>query len=450
MIRGIGDWFDSRLHLAKFTRRALNHVFPDHWSFMLGEIALYSFVLLVLTGAFLAMFFNASNKEEIYHGSYKALEGLPVSAAYLSVLHISFDIPAGLWVRQMHHWASLVFVAAIVMHLVRIFFTAAYRRPREINWIIGLTLLILVIGNGFLGYSIGGDLLSEAGLRIAYSIALSIPIFGQWLAFVFFGGVVPSDVMIPRMYALHIFLIPALIALLIGVHLAIIWKQKHTNLPGPGRTDRLIVGSRLWPSYALKSFGLCFFVFAVVAFLGAFVQINPVWIYGPGNPAAILSNAQPDWYLGWIEGAMRLFPGANLHIGSFLVPEIFFPGVLFPALLFFGLYLFPFFERWFGFQDSRPHHLLLLPYQQPGNTALGCSVFVFLLVIFFAGSDDVIATATGTSVADIRMWLRILVFAAPAATFALAYAACMLVRRRHARSQLLYPATQPATTAADD
>lgn len=450
MISGALDWFDSRLHIAKFTRRALNHVFPDHWSFMLGEIALYSFALLIITGVFLAMFFNASGAQEIYHGSYKALDGVSVNAAYLSVLHISFDIPAGLFVRQMHHWASLVFVAAITMHLARIFFTAAYRSPREINWIIGITLLVLVMGNGFLGYSIGGDLLSEAGLRIAYSVLLSIPIIGQWLAFVFFGGVVPSDVMIPRMYALHIFLIPALIAVLIGAHLAIIWKQRHTNYPGPGRTDQTIVGSRLWPSYAMKSLGLCFIVFAVVAFLGAFIQINPVWIYGPSNPAAIISSAQPDWYLGWVEGALRLFPGVNLRVGGFLVPEIFFPGVVFPALIFIFLYVYPFLDRWFNFRPARPRNVLLLPYQQPFNTALGCAVFVMLLVVFFAGSDDVIAIATGTSVSGIRMLLRILFFVAPAVTFLVAYAACLLVRRRHGRLGLSHPGAQPAITVAND
>ncbi|HXE13601.1 MAG TPA: cytochrome bc complex cytochrome b subunit [Bryobacteraceae bacterium] len=411
---------------------------------MLGEIALYSFVLLVLTGAFLAMFFNASSAHEVYHGSYKALDGVSVTAAYSSVLHISFDIPAGLLVRQMHHWASLVFVAAIVMHLARIFFTAAYRSPREINWIIGVTLLILVMGNGFLGYSIGGDVLSEAGVRIAYAILLSIPIFGQWLAFVFFGGVVPSDVMIPRMYALHIFLVPALIAILIAVHLSIIWRQKHTNYPGAGRTDQTIVGSRLWPSYALKSFGLCFIVFGVVAFMGAFVQINPVWIYGPATPTAILGNAQPDWYLGWIEGALRLFPGVSVHVGGFFVPEIFFPGVVFPALIFLFLYLYPFLDRWFNFHTARPHNVLLLPYQQPFNTALGCAVFVMLLVVFFAGSDDVIAIATGTLVGDIRTLLRILFFVAPAVSFLLAYSACALVRHHHARRVHRQAESQPA------
>jgi len=430
MISRIADWFDSRLHLAKFARRALNHVFPDHWSFLLGEIALYSFVLLIATGIFLAMFFNASSASVVYHGSYKALEGVAVSAAYRSVLNISFEVAAGLLIRQMHHWASLVFVAAIVLHLARIFFTAAYRRPREINWIIGLTLLLLAIGNGFFGYSIGGDLLSGTGLRIAYSVLLSIPVIGPWLTFIFFGGTVPTGPAIPRMYAIHVFIIPAILTTLLTLHLGIIWRQKHTNYPGPGRTDRSIVGSRLWPSYAAKSFGLCFLVFAFIAALGALVQINPVWIYGPDNPAAVLPSAQPDWYLGWMEGALRLFPGVHLRLGNRLIPEIFFPGILLPALIFAFLYAYPFVDKWFVSRDDEPHNVLRLPYQQPFNTAFGCAAFVFLLALFFAGSDDVIAVASGGSVVAIRTILRVLVFVAPAVTAVLVFTACSIVRRR--------------------
>jgi len=281
VIDGVGRWLDARLGLARFVRRALNHVFPDHWSFMLGEIALYSSVLLVITGAFLALFYNASSAEVIYHGSYRALQGAKMGAAYESVIHLSFDVPAGLLVRQMHHWAALIFLGAIVAHLARIFFTAAYRRPREINWLIGLTLLLCALANGYLGYSICDDLLSGSGLRVGYAILLSVPVIGPWLAFLFFGGTVPASVTIPRMYSLHIFVVPATIVVLLALHIGIIWRQKHTNYPGPGRRDDSIVGSRLWPSYAFKSIGLFFLVFAIVAFLGGVAQIDPVWIYGP-------------------------------------------------------------------------------------------------------------------------------------------------------------------------
>lgn len=436
MIRWFGRWLDSRLHLAKFARRAMNHVFPDHWSFMLGEIALYSFVILVITGAYLAMFFKASSAKVVYHGPYRALDGVRMSEAYRSVLHISFGVPAGLFVRQMHHWASLVFLAAIVAHAARIFFTAAYRKPREINWMIGLTLLVLALVNGFLGYTILDDLLSGTGLRVGYAIILSVPVIGPWLAYLSLGGTVPVATTIPRLYSLHIFLVPGLITALLVLHLGIIWRQLHTNYPGPRRSDETIVGSRLWPSYAIKSIGLFFLVFALISMLGGLVQIDPVWIYGPYNPVAAMPGAQPDWYLGWVEGAMRLFPGVNLHFGRWVqVPEVFFPGMLFPALVFATLYAYPFLEKFFSSGDpQKEHNVLRLPYQQPFSTALGCSVLMLMLVLLVAGGDDVIAVATGTSVVTIRAILRVLVFILPAATAALVYPLCARFRRTHSAS----------------
>jgi ubiquinol-cytochrome c reductase cytochrome b subunit len=421
---------DRRLRLARWVRHALNHVFPDHWSFMLGEIALYSFVLLIITGAYLAMFFNASSADVIYHGSYTPLDGVKMSAAYRSALHISFDVHAGLLIRQMHHWASLIFVAAIVAHLLRIFFTGAYRRPREINWVIGLTLLVLAIFNGYFGYSLLDDELSGIGLRIGYSIALSIPVIGPWFTFIFFGGTYPTKALLPRLYGLHIFVVPALLAALIAVHLAIIWRQLHTNYPGPGRTERTIVGSRLWPTYAAKSVGLCLIVFACITALAGLVQINPIWLYGPYNSAASQPLAQPDWYLGWIEGAMRLFPGVNLRIGHGLIPELFFSGALLPCLVFAALYAYPFVERFFFTNDEEYHNVLCLPYERPFITAFGCAVFTFLLVLFIAAGDDIIALATNGSVVTIRTWLRILVFVAPVAVALVAYTACTIARKR--------------------
>lgn len=432
MIAWLARSLDSRLKLAKSVRHALNHVFPDHWSFLLGEIALYSFVVLVITGTFMAMFFKAGADKVIYHGAYAALDGVSMSEAYRSVLDLSFSVPAGLLVRQMHHWASLLFLGAISAHAARIFFTAAYRRPREINWMIGLTLLLLALVNGFLGYSLLDDLLSGIGLRIGYAILLSVPVIGPWLTFLFMGGTVPSPTTIPRLYSLHIFAVPALIAVLLALHLGIIWRQLHTNYPGPRRTDASIVGSRLWPSYAAKSVGLFSLVFALIALLGGMVQIDPVWIYGPYNPVAVIPGAQPDWYLGWVEGALRLFPGVNLHVGQYLlIPAVFFPGLLLPLLIFGTLYAYPLLEKLFSFNDQ-PHNVLLLPYQQPFSTATGCAVLMFLLVLLVAGGDDVIAVATGTSVVTIRTILRILVFIAPAVTGALVYLVCRAVQRRSA------------------
>jgi len=424
MIASLARWFDSRTRAAAWVRKALNHVFPDHWSFMLGEIALYAFVILIFTGAFLAVFYEGSAAKVIYHGAYRPLDGVQMSAAFQSVMHLSFGVPAGLLFRQMHHWAADIFIGAIVAHLARIYFTAAYRKPRELNWLIGLTLLVLALANGFFGYSLGDDMLSGAGLRIGYAILLSVPVAGPWLAFLVFGGTVPNAGTLPRLYAWHIFLVPALLALLIGLHIAVIWRQFHTNYPGPGRSDKLIVGSRLWPTYTLKSIALFLAIFAVIAAMGAWLQIDPVWVYGPYKPVGILPGAQPDWYLGWVEGAMRLFPGVNLRLWGELIPEVFFPGFLFPILVFAALYSIPFLDKLLT-GDVRAHNALRLPMDHPFSTSLGCAVFTFITVLAFAGADDVAAAVSGSSVIALRTVLRIVVFVAPALVGAAVFVLCL-------------------------
>ena len=423
---------DDRLRAAKFVRSALNHVFPDHWSFMLGEIALYSFMVLLVTGTYLALFFHASSEKVVYNGPYRPLDGQKISVAYRSVLDLSFNVPGGLLVRQMHHWAALIFLWAILAHMARIFLTAAYRKPRELNWMIGLTLLVMALVNGFLGYSMLDDLLSGTGVRIGYAIMLSVPVIGPWLAFLFMGGTIPNPTMLPRMFALHIFLVPGVITALLGLHLFMIWRQLHTNYPGPKRTNTTIVGSRLWPTYTAKSVGLLLLVFGVIAALGGLFQIDPVWTYGPYDPASTMAGAQPDWYLGWIEGALRLFPGVNLHIGHWLIPEIFFPAVLMPTLIFLGLYSWPFVEKFFSF-DKGDQNVLRVPYDQPVLTAGFVGLVTFLTVLLVAGGDDFLALALDTSVVRLRTILRILVLVAPPIAAAIAYAICKRMKERHTR-----------------
>ncbi|MDQ3879085.1 MAG: cytochrome b, partial [Actinomycetota bacterium] len=324
-------WLDDRLGTSSFAESALNKVFPDHWSFMLGEIALYCFVVLVLTGTFLTFFFHASSNDVVYHGSYAPLYGTQMSEAYESVVRLSFDVRVGLVMRQIHHWAALVFIASIVVHLCRVFFTGAFRRPREINWMIGVTLLLLGIFNGFTGYSLPDDLLSGTGLRIAYSIALSVPFIGTWLAFLLFGGEFPAHQIISRLFVVHVMIVPGLIIALLTAHLVIIWRQKHTQFAGPGRTESNVVGSKLWPTYAFKSLGLFCAVFAVLGALGGLAQINPIWLYGPFIPHAVASPAQPDYYLGWVEGALRIWPAWEFHVFGHTIPEVFLPAVALPG-----------------------------------------------------------------------------------------------------------------------
>jgi ubiquinol-cytochrome c reductase cytochrome b subunit len=413
MIRRLARWIDDRIGGSSFTEQALSKVFPDHWSFMLGEIALYSFVVLIITGIFLSFFFDPSVGETTYAGSYVPLQGATMSEAYRSVVELSFDVRAGLVMRQAHHWAAVIFIASIVVHLLRVFFTGAFRRPREINWVIGVTLLILAFFNGFTGYSLPDDLLSGTGLRIAYSIALSVPLVGTWLASLIFGGEFPDQEIIPRLFVTHILIVPGAIAILVGIHLAIVWRQKHTDFPGPGRREGNVVGPKLWPTYATFSLGLFFAVAAVIMAMGGLVQINPVWLYGPFRPDEVPSPAQPDWWLGWVEGALRIFPPWETRAFGYEIPNPFYPGVLIPTVTFGLLYLWPFLEARFT-GDRAPHHLLERLRDHPVRTAVGVGGLSFFVVLQIAASNDLLANWLYASVAAISWTFRILVLAVPA------------------------------------
>jgi ubiquinol-cytochrome c reductase cytochrome b subunit len=419
----LARWIDSRLGTAKLVRTALNKVFPDHWSFMLGELGLYCFVVLVLTGVYLTFFFDPSQAETTYQGSYGPLRGVEMTEAYRSALELSFDVRAGLVMRQIHHWAALLFLASIAVHLARVFFTGAFRRPREINWIIGCTLLILALLNGLFGYSLLDDQLSGTGLRIVYSVTLSVPLVGTWLASLLFGGEFPGPDIIERLYVIHILLVPAAIAVLLGLHLAILVRHKHTHFPGPGRREDNVVGERLWPTYAAKALGLFFLTSAVIAFLGGVFQINPIWIYGPFDPAEVSAASQPDWYMGWLDGALRIMPGWEIRAFGFEVPNPFFPGVLLTGLTFVLLYAWPFLEaRVTG--DHAEHHVLDRPRQRPVRTALGMATIAFYTVLFLGGAADVMAATFGLSVNAVLWAFRFLVLVAPPVVAWISYRLC--------------------------
>src|SRR5215218_843678 len=309
-------WLDDRLGLAGASKRShlLRKVFPEHWSFMLGEIALWSFVVLLLTGTFLTFWFQPSMAETTYNGSYEPLNGVEMSHAFASTLDISFDIRGGLLIRQIHHWSAALFVAAMIVHMLRVMFTGAYRKPRELNWLIGLSLLLLGLVEGFAGYSLPDDLLSGTGLRFVDGLVRSIPIVGSYLEFFIFGGEFPGDVIIPRLYMVHILLIPALLLALVGAHMILLVFHKHTQWGGPGRTEKNVVGYPMLPVYAAKAGGFFFVVFGVTAIMGGLLTINPVWKFGPYDPTKVTAGSQPDWYMGWPDGALRIMPGWESHL----------------------------------------------------------------------------------------------------------------------------------------
>jgi ubiquinol-cytochrome c reductase cytochrome b subunit len=351
VIRKLVRFLDRRSGTAPLIRKTLRYLFPDHWSFLLGEVALYSFVVLVATGIYLTLFYENSTAHVVYHGPYTPLQGQEMTQAYRSVLDLSTTVKAGLLMRQTHHWAADIFVAAIVLHLIRIFFTGAYRKPRELTYWIGLTILTVTLLEGYLGYSLADDLLSGMGLAIGYSVAVSIPFFGANLAALIWDGPFPGKHdFFSRMYVAHVFLIPALIATLLALHLVLVALRHHTQFNETRRqTERKIVGVPLFPGQTPRSLGLFFAVAGVLFLLGGLVQINPIWLWGPYHTYISTNGAQPDWYLGWLIGALRLVPGFDLTIGHYtLVPNPFWGGALLPTLVFIFLYLWPWLERRFS------------------------------------------------------------------------------------------------------
>src|SRR3954447_551157 len=412
-------YLDDRLGSANFLRRSLNKIFPDHWSFMLGEIALYSFIILLLTGTYLAFFFKPSMTETVYDGSDAPLHGVKMSEAYASTVQMSFDVRAGLVFRQMHHWAALLFVAAIVVHSARVFFSGAFRKPREINWHVGVGLLLLAIAEGFAGYSLPDDLLSGTGLRIGYSIGESIPVIGTWLVYSVWGGEFPGEEIIPRLYLLHILVIPGLILALISAHMGILWHQKHTDFPGAGKNDRVIAGSRLFPKYAMKSAGFFTLVFGMVAALGGLAQINPVWLYGPYEPSDVSAGSQPDWYVGWLDGALRvMMPWEVRAFGQTIPLNLLLAGAVLPLLLFGLMAMYPSIEaRVTG--DRRSHNELDLPRDPPVRSGIGAAALAFYFTLLLAGGSDVLATTFGISLNAVVWGLRVLLFLGPAVAFLL-------------------------------
>jgi ubiquinol-cytochrome c reductase cytochrome b subunit len=413
-------WLDERTGFAGVARHALRKVFPDHWSFLLGEVALFCYVVLVATGVFLTFFFAADSRPVTYEGPYPPLRGAEVSAAFDSVMRLSFEVRAGLLMRQIHHWAAVVFVAAIVIHVCRIFFTGAFRRPREINWLVGVGILLLALLAGFTGYSLPDDLLSGTGLRIAYSVAEGIPFIGPWLAYLIFGGEFPTVELIGRLYVFHIMLIPALMIGGITVHLGILVLQKHTQFPGGRARETNVVGRHFWPGQVFRSTGLFFLIAAVLAAVGGLIQINPIWTYGPFVPYAVSSPAQPDWYIGWLEGSLRLGPNWEPTILGVTIPSLFLPAIVVPTILFGGFTLWPFIEaRLSG--DHREHHLLQWPWQAPARLAIGSAVLTLFVVLTVAGGNDVLAAFLHVGLEDLTSVLRVLAFVAPVVVAVVAY-----------------------------
>ncbi|HEV7172203.1 ubiquinol-cytochrome c reductase cytochrome b subunit [Pedococcus sp.] len=430
-IGGVAGWLDDRTGAAKPVGYLMKKVFPDHWSFMLGEVAMYSMIICLLSGTFLTFWFVPSGGQVIYDGSFLPLRGVTMSEAYRSTVDISFDIRGGLLIRQIHHWAALMFIVSLSVHMLRVFFTGAFRKPREINWVIGSILSMLALVEGFAGYSLPDDLLSGTGLRAAEGFMRSVPVLGSYLSYFVFDGPFPGEAIIPRLYSVHILLLPAILVGLFTAHIGLVFVHKHTQYPGPGKTNDNVVGYPVMPVYAAKAGGFFFIVFGVIALISALVTINPIWAYGPYDPSPVTAGAQPDWYMGFADGALRLLPGFleftafgftfsfNVMIGAIL---------LIPVM--YGLMAaYPFLERWVT-GDEREHHLLDRPRNNPTRTGLGMAAMTFYGVLMFAAGNDIMATKLHLSINDITHVLRAAVFVAPPIAYWVTKRICLSLQRR--------------------
>jgi ubiquinol-cytochrome c reductase cytochrome b subunit len=429
-LEGTGRWLDDRFHGARGVRVLFRKIFPDHWTFLLGEIALYSFIILLLTGTFLTFFFQPSMTEIVYHGSYTHLDGVRMSQAYASTLNISFDVRGGLLMRQIHHWAADLFVAAILAHMLRIFFTGAYRKPRETNWLIGLVMFTLALFEGLFGYSLPDDLLSGTGIRITEGILISVPIVGTYLTYFLFGGPFPGNDIIPRLYIIHVLLIPALLLALISAHLFLMFHQKHTQMPGKGRTNTNVVGAPTYPYFMAKTGAFFLFVFGALALASTFVQINPIWLYGPYNPVSISAGSQPDFYMGFLEGSLRMMPSWTWDLAGHTVAwNVFIPAFVTLGVLMTGAAVWPFLEQWIT-GDRREHHLLDRPRNAPTRTAVGMAAVVFYGILWAEGANDVIADHLDISLYVTTEIARWAIFIGPVVAYWVTKRICLGLQRK--------------------
>ena len=426
----VADWADGRLGIYSLAKTNMRKIFPDHWSFMLGEICLYSFIIIILTGVYLTMFFHPSMNEVEYHGSYVPMQGVMMSEAYASTLDISFDVRGGLLIRQIHHWAAIVFLAGMFVHMMRVFFTGAFRKPREINWVIGFVLFILALAEGFTGYSLPDDLLSGNGLRIIDGMVKGLPVVGTWISYLLFGGEFPGMDIVGRLYMLHIMLLPALVIGLIAVHLVLMVVNKHTQFAQPGATQKNVVGSPILPVFAGKAAGFLFLVFGVIVLIASFVSINPVWVYGPYDPSPISAGTQPDWYIGFADGMLRLIPPGwefELWGGTWsfniIVPIIVL--VLFLVVVAF----YPFIEAWVT-GDKREHHIADRPRNAPTRTAIGAAGVTFYAVMWAAASSDIIATHFRLAVEHVTYALQGLLILGPILAYFVAKRICIALQKK--------------------
>jgi ubiquinol-cytochrome c reductase cytochrome b subunit len=412
--------------LARLVDRLRHRASPNHWSFLFGVVSLACLVVLIVTGVVLMFFYDPSSTTVTYRGRYPLLRGVEMSRAFASTLRISFDVNGGLLVRQAHHWAALVLPAALIMQLLSTFFTGAFRKPRQSSWLLLFGIFLLALVAGWSGYALPDDMLSATGLRIAQGVALGIPVVGTPLAWILFGGEFPGRI-IPTLYGIHL-VAPGVLVMLLVLRLRLSWRQRPPQFPGPGRTEDNVVGVPVWPTAATKAAGLFFLTAGVLTLMAGTLTISPVWVYGPAAPGAASAGSQPDWYTGFLDGALRLVPAGweLVWLGRTWSLAVLVP------LAAVGLFLalvaaYPFLESRF-LSDRRDHHLLDRPRTTPTRTGIGAAGVTFYGTLWAAGGADVIATQFAWAFESVIWFFRGVAVAGPVIAYVLTRQVCFALQ----------------------
>jgi ubiquinol-cytochrome c reductase cytochrome b subunit len=402
---------------------------PLHWSNVFGVVSIACVAVLFVTGLILMFFYTPSGDLVTYHGSYAPLSGVEVSKAFDSMMTISFDVRGGLLLRQLHHWAALLLPAAIMMQLLVMFFTGGFRRPRQASWVMLFLLLIVALAGGWSGYALPGDMLSGTGLRIVQGIVLAIPVAGTWLSALLFGGEFPGSI-IEHLYPIHILVVPAALIVLLAGRAWASYAHKPAQFAAPGRTERNVVGVPMLSNAAARAAGLFALVVGVLLLISATVTISPTWLYGPADPANATAGSQPDWYTGFLDGALRLVPpGWEVEwLGFTWTLAILVPLAVIGAFLLLVM-LYPYIEGWIT-HDQRDHNILDRPRNAATRTGIGVAGIVFYAVLWGAASADIAATQLRLSLETIIPALQVTLLVGPVVAFEITRRICLGLQRK--------------------
>ena len=423
---GVLAWLSDRLQLDS-EKGMFGKAFPAEDSFLLGEVALFSFVVIVLSGIFLGTFYEASTADVVYQGVVDQFQGEELPASFVSVLHITYGVPFGMFIRRVHHWAAHLFLASIALHMFRVYFTAAYRNPREINWVVGMILVVFAMGASYTGYALPFDEFGATATGIGYNLATSVPFVGNLIAEILFAGEFPASGTIPRLFFLHVLVIPLAIAGLLAIHMLILVRQKHTEGPrseaqaAAADVDQddssVVIGLPAYPNQVAVGTVVFLLTAGTISLLAGFLPVHNIVAYGPNDPASTPAVVMPDWFLMWVYGFLKVLPGwTSIHVGGLELSAEFWGGIFLPGLVIGVVILWPFIDR-----SADPKHFVSDPLKAPRRTAVGIAGITMVLVASLAGMNNLLGSALGVSTTALNPFLLAGIIVVPLGTAIFTY-----------------------------